>query len=89
MKWILCRKVGTTLADQDGNVFSLNPSSLQPPYGPYYFTKMPAGTNGDYEQCAVNGSSVVFNPTKHEAVVYGFQLSVPGGFSAISQEPLA
>jgi len=49
----------------------------------------PPGTDGDWELVGLNGGCAAFNPTKKRAFVYGYQASVPGGFGAISQEPLA
>lgn len=91
MQWNLAMQTGSTLTDTDGNVYSLNPSSNNPPYGPYHFSKRPAGTNGVYEQAAISGNCVTYNPTGQQAVVYGWQPVAPNtnGFGAISQEPLA
>ena len=97
--WHQVKVTGKTLANVDGTILSLNPSVPQPwadggHYGPYYFTAMPAGTDGPYEQCAINGSNVVYNPTGKEPVVFGFQQNLPtyfagsAGLSAITTEPL-
>lgn len=88
--WILVRQVGVTLENLDGSVRSLNPASLSAPYGPYHWEIRQHGANGGYEQCAVNGGTIVYNPTGHEAVVFGFMASVPhsDGLSAITETPL-
>lgn len=89
MSWNLCKYVGGVLVNPNGTVRSLNPSSLSVPYGPYSWTEAPAGTDGPYEKCSVNGTVVVYNPTGKEAVVFGFVSSVPNCDSgAISPTPL-
>ena len=95
MKWNMVRLVDGTLVNPDGTVRSLNPSVAPPwahggAYGPYRWETRPPGSHGGYEQCAVNGSTVSYNPTGFEVVVFGFQATVPqsAGFSAISEEPV-
>ena len=88
MNWHNVKAVGQTLTNPDGTVRSLNPSSLTPPYGPYYFTAMPAGTDGQYERCTIEGNTVGYNPTGKEPVVFGYRATDPTvpGFGAISDE---
>ena len=85
--WIPVRVVGKTLTNADGTVRSLNPSSLSPPYGPYYWTAMPAGTAGAYETCFLGGGVAVYNPTGHQPVVFAFQASEPSGAAALRPDP--
>lgn len=90
MNWKPVKVVGKTLANPDGTVRTLNPSSLSEPYGPYVWSKSPTGTAGQYEVCAIDGSMVGFNPTGHEQVVFGFKTTDPVmvGFSSITVDPL-
>ena len=80
---------GTVLVNGDGTVRSLNPSSATPPYGPYHWESRPAGTDGGYERCAINGATVAYNPVG-ETVAFAFQATIPNkpGMSSISIEPL-
>jgi len=89
MSQLFCQKVGTTLAQADGQVLSLNPSSNAPPYGPYHFGLRPSGTNGPYEQVDIGGNIATYNPTGHEAVRFIIS-SVPNAAMplAMDQEPL-
>jgi hypothetical protein len=81
---------GTTLSNPDGTVRSLNPSHPQAPYGPYYWDTRPAGANGGYELCSVEGGKVAYSPVKAEIFVYGFHETHPTmpGFSAMTLEPI-
>jgi len=94
MTWSLVKVVkyaaGTVLMNPNGTIRSLNPASNTPPYGPYTWQERPANTDGAYELCAVNGTTVAYNPLG-EPVVFGFQPTVPnaGGFSALSEEPVS
>ena len=95
MKWNLVRLVDGTLVNPDGTVRSLNPGAAPPwqhggDYGPYKWETRPPGAHGGYEQCAVNGATVAYNPTGFEVIVFGFQMAVPhsAGFSAITDEPV-
>ncbi len=86
MPWKLVKVTGSTLCNSDGSVLSLNPNS-QPPTT-YHWSDRPAGTNGPFEQMAINGGIVCYNPTGIEAVLYRFQQSVPNtaGFSAMDTD---
>lgn len=90
MTWVLVRVVGKTLAEPDGEVRSLNPSSNDPPYGPYQWGLRPYGTAGPYELCECANGIAVYNPTGKEPVVFGFQAVVPNtpGLSAVTVDPL-
>jgi len=94
MTWTLVKVVttgaGTVLANPNGTVRSLNPTSATPPYGPYVWQERPANTDGPYELCTPGGGTVAYNPVG-EVVVYGFKDKAPnaGGFSAMTVEPLA
>lgn len=101
MNWYLTKQVGTTLAvygaknllmcdldDGAGSRPAIDGDVLSPQPN-HSVRARPAGTNGAYEQCIVNGGTVAFNPTGKEPIVFGYQPTVPGGFGAISQEPLA
>lgn len=93
-KWVLVKQIsgagGITLANPDGTVRGLNPSSLSEPYGPYHWAGAPPGTDGSYERCVPGGGSVAYNPTGKEVIVFGFKETVPNapGFSAMTEEPL-
>lgn len=90
MNWFLVKVVGKTATNHDGEVWSLNPSSNDPPYGPYQWGLRPAGTTGPYELHEVATGTVTYNPTGKEAIVFGFQAKVPNapGMSAMTLEPL-
>lgn len=105
MKWYLTKPAGTTLSvwgDLSGLITTLD-GGAQRPAQPGdvascdtsgHLIGRPSGTNGDWEQVGINGGCAVFNPQKNDptharAFVFGYQPSVPGGFGAISQEPLA
>lgn len=87
MAWKLVKVTGSTLCNSDGTVLSLNPATLPPPTT-YYFSDRPAGTNGVYEQAAIDGGIVAYNPLGTEVVLFRFKQSVPNtsGFSAIDTE---
>lgn len=92
-EWILVRKVGNTLANLDGRVRSLNPSHNEPvdgTYGPYYWQDRDPGSHGGYEQCAVNGGTVAYNPTGKEVLLFPFINDVPhsDGLSALMANPI-
>lgn len=90
MQWVLVKVVGSMLANPDGTVRSLNPASNDPPYGPYHWETRPAGANGGYEVCAINGSMAVYNPSGKDPQVYGFCQTDPRnpGFSCLTVDPL-
>lgn len=94
MTWTLGRLItqanGTTFANLDGTVRSLNPNVPEPP-ATYHWETRPAGTAGTYELCAVDGGTIGYNPFGTELLVYGFKLTVPNlpGVSAMTLEPLA
>jgi len=92
-KLMLVRRVGSVCQNLDGRVRSLNPARNEPvngTYGPYHWEDRPAGAQGGYEQNAVNGSTIVYNPTGKEVVVFAFFQDVPhsDGLSAMSEEPI-
>jgi len=95
MTWTLGEVVtstaGTVIGNPDGTVRSLNPTHGSPPYGPYSFSSMPAGTAGPYELVIVSAGTVVYNPTGNEPIVFGFAPEVPNrpGLCAVTTEPLA
>ncbi len=88
----LVKVVGTTLCNPDGTVLSLNPDT-EPAPTTYHWSHMPAGTNGPFEQVAINGGFAVYNPlgVNGEAVLFAFQESVPNtdGLSAINLQRYA
>ena len=94
MNWIPVKLVsvpgGTVLANPNGRIRSLNPSTNTPPYGPYVWQERDPGTAGGYERCSINGSTVVYSPVAADIFVYGFQETHPTmtGFSAMTEEPL-
>ena len=90
MAQYLCKSVGNTLGTLDGHVLSCNPSSNNPPYGPYHFTLAPNGTNGPYEQVAISGNIATYNPLSKDAVSY-LLVPVPNagdGVLSLSDSPL-
>lgn len=95
MNWYLTKPVGSTLTIYgpntltcdldngagsrpaiDGDVISVQPDGS--------IRARPSGTNGAYEQVALNGGCAAFNPVGKRAFVFGYQPTVPGGFGAIS-----
>jgi len=90
MKWIQVTVVensnGTTLANPNGTVRSLNPAHNTPPYGPYHWEERQAGSHGGYELCGIGGGTVSYSPLG-EYVVFGFGTGL-NGFSIMTEEPL-
>ena len=86
---VVTQAAGTTLANPDGTVRSLNPSHNQPPYGPYNWETRPAGTHGGYELCTPGNGTVAYAPLG-EILIFGFKDAIPNqpGFSAMTLEPL-
>lgn len=76
MKLVLASVVGSTLANPDGTVRSLNPDGPSTPTT-YHWETRPKGTASTYEFCTVNGNIVTFNPLSTEAVSFLFVPSVP------------
>ena len=83
MAWKLVKVIGTTLCNSDGTVLSLNPDGAPPTT--YHWSTRPAGTNGPFEQAAIDGGIVAYNPEGIEPVLFRFKQTVPNtsGFSAI------
>ena len=93
MGWTYVRVVGNTLANLDGRVRSLNPSHNEPvdgTYGPYHWEDRDPGASGGYEQTAVNGLTVAYNPTGKEEVIFWFFENIPhtDGLSLLSTDPI-
>ncbi len=75
------------LENLDGTVRSLNPNGPAPTT--YYWSARPAGTNGPFEMCAIDGGVVAYNPLGDEPVLFPFKMTVPGGYSALGIEQLS
>lgn len=91
MSWVLVKIVGNTLTNLNGTVRSLWPGHEAPPYGPYHWEEKPAGSPaGGFEQMAVNGGTVAYNPTGQEVLLFPFIQNVPhsDGLSAIMENPI-
>jgi hypothetical protein len=69
----------TVLQNLNTNSRSLNPDGS----GGYIWQERPTGIAGMFEECAINGSLVVYNPLGVQPVIFKFVSSVPGGFSAL------
>jgi hypothetical protein len=84
---VLTTPNGTVLQNEDGTVRSLNPAT--PSGGPYHWETRPAGADGGYEICTINGGTAVYSPVG-ESVVFAFQATKPGkpGFGSISVNEL-
>lgn len=92
--WRQVRVVGTTLTDpMTGDVYSLNPAmdpSGPGPWEPYHWEMRKPGTSLGYEQIAINGGLLNYNPTGKEAVTFGFQQTAAhtDGLSLVTKTPL-
>ncbi len=89
MAWRLVKVTGSTLCNSDGSVLSLNPDGPAPTS--YHWSSRPAGTNGPFEQAAIDGGIVAYNPEGSEAVLFRFKQNVPNtsGFSALDDTRIA
>ncbi len=85
MSWQLVKVTGSTLCNPDGTVLSLSPNGPTAPTGYTWATPRPPGTSGPFEQAAIDGGIVAYNPLGTEAVLFRFKQTVPNtdGLSAI------